>query len=79
LIPTVGRVVQQHLFRAALGELATLGEPVNRVIEVDLDGDDVSFALYDLSAGDPSGMPSQAVREGQWDPASTPQTPTAAR
>jgi hypothetical protein len=39
------------LFQAALDELATLGEPVNRVLEVDLDGDDVTFALYDLPSG----------------------------
>jgi hypothetical protein len=43
LIPTVGRVVQQHLLKAALDEIATLGEPVNRVIEVDPDDDDVTF------------------------------------
>jgi predicted nuclease of predicted toxin-antitoxin system len=53
LIPTVRRVLQQRLFKAALDELATLGEPVNRVLEVDLDGDDVTFALYDLPSGDP--------------------------
>jgi hypothetical protein len=35
-------------FKAALDELATLGEPINRVLEVDLDGNDVIFALYDL-------------------------------
>jgi hypothetical protein len=51
LIPNVGRVLQQRLFKAALDELATLGEPVNRVIEVDLDGDDVTFALYGLPSG----------------------------
>jgi hypothetical protein len=43
-----GRVLQQRLFKAALDELATLGEPINRVLEVDLDGNDVIFALYDL-------------------------------
>jgi hypothetical protein len=42
----VGRVLQQRLFKAAIDELAALGEPVNRVLEVDLDGDDVT--LYDL-------------------------------
>jgi hypothetical protein len=45
LIPAVNRVVQQKLFRAAL---AVIGEPVNRVIEVDLDGEDVTLTLYDL-------------------------------
>jgi hypothetical protein len=53
LIPTVGRVVQQRFLKAALDEIATLGEPVNRVIEVDPDDDNVTFALYDLPAGDP--------------------------
>jgi predicted nuclease of predicted toxin-antitoxin system len=47
LIPVVSRVLQQKLFGAALDELATIGEPVNRVLEVDLDGDDVTLALYD--------------------------------
>jgi predicted nuclease of predicted toxin-antitoxin system len=53
LIPNVSRVLQQRLFKAALDELTMLGEPVNRVLEVDLDGDDVTFALYDL----PPNMP----------------------
>jgi predicted nuclease of predicted toxin-antitoxin system len=48
LIPVVNRLVQQKLFRAALDELAAFGEPVNRVLEVDLDGEEVTFALYDL-------------------------------
>jgi len=48
LIPNVDRVVQRRLFRAALDELADIGEPVNRVLEVNLDGDDVTLTLYDL-------------------------------
>ena len=48
LIPNVGRVLRQRLFKAALDELAILGEPVNRVLEVDLDGDEVTLTLYDL-------------------------------
>ena len=49
IILSVGRTDQQRLFRGALDELATLGEePVNRVLEVDIDGDDVTFSLYDL-------------------------------
>jgi predicted nuclease of predicted toxin-antitoxin system len=47
LIPAVNRTLQQKLFRAALDELATIGEPVNRVLEVDLDGDELTLALYD--------------------------------
>lgn len=48
LIPVVDRTLQQKLFRAALDELADIGEPVNRVLEVDLDGDDAIITLYDL-------------------------------
>jgi hypothetical protein len=38
----------QRLFKAALDEIAVLGEPVNRVLEVDLDGNEVTLTLYDL-------------------------------
>jgi predicted nuclease of predicted toxin-antitoxin system len=48
LIPTVSRTLQRHLFKAALDELAVVGEPVNRVLEVDLDGDEAILTLYDL-------------------------------
>jgi predicted nuclease of predicted toxin-antitoxin system len=53
LIPTVSRVLQQKLFRAALDELAVVGEPVNQVIEVDLDSEDVTLVFYDLPPGEP--------------------------
>jgi predicted nuclease of predicted toxin-antitoxin system len=52
IIPNVNRMVQQQLFRGALDELAKFGEPVNRVLEVDIEGDDVTFKLYDLPPGD---------------------------
>ena len=48
LIPAVNRVMQQRLFRAALDELAEIGDPINRVLEVDLDADGVTLTLYDL-------------------------------
>jgi predicted nuclease of predicted toxin-antitoxin system len=51
LIPAVDRSLQRQLFQAALDELAVLGEPVNRVIEIDLDGDEAVFTIYDLSSG----------------------------
>jgi hypothetical protein len=47
LIPVVSRDVQRRLFRAALDELAVIGEPVNRALKVDLDGDEVTLTLYD--------------------------------
>jgi predicted nuclease of predicted toxin-antitoxin system len=48
IIPNVNRIDQQRLFRGALDELARFGEPVNCVLEVDIDGDDVTFKLYEL-------------------------------
>ena len=53
LIPVVGRKLQGKLFRAALDELAVTGDPVNRVLEVDLDGEEISLTLYDLSQDPP--------------------------
>ena len=51
VIPQVNRAMQQRLFRDALAELAALNESINYVLEVDIDGDDVTFNLYDLPAG----------------------------
>ena len=48
IIPNVGRTMQQQLFRGALDELSELGEPINRVLEVNVDGDEVIFDAYDL-------------------------------
>ena len=48
LIPVVNRMMQRHLLKAALDELAIIGEPVNRVLEIDLDGEEVTLTLYDL-------------------------------
>ena len=48
IIPNVNRQWQQELFRGALDELARFGEPVNHVLEVDIDGDDMTFAFYEF-------------------------------
>jgi predicted nuclease of predicted toxin-antitoxin system len=48
LVPVVNREAQRRLFEAALDEIAVIGEPVKRVLEVDLDGDGVTLTLYDL-------------------------------
>lgn len=48
IIPSVKRAVQQQVFHIALDELARLGEPINRVLEVDIHGDEVTFNLYQL-------------------------------
>ncbi|MGH7079986.1 MAG: DUF5615 family PIN-like protein [Acetobacteraceae bacterium] len=53
LIPAVGRALQQKLFQAALDELAVTGEPLNRVLEVDLAGADVVITAYDLPPATP--------------------------
>jgi predicted nuclease of predicted toxin-antitoxin system len=50
LLPAVSREVQRRLFKAALDELAVVGEPVNRVLQVDLDGEEVTMTLYDWPA-----------------------------
>jgi predicted nuclease of predicted toxin-antitoxin system len=52
--PNVNREEQQRLFLGALGELAQLGEPVNRVLEVDMDGDEVTFTFYESVRPDSS-------------------------
>jgi predicted nuclease of predicted toxin-antitoxin system len=48
IIPTVKRVEQRRLFRGAVDELTRMEEPINRVLEVDIDGDDVTFNTYCL-------------------------------
>lgn len=48
IIPSGNRILQQQLFRGALEELVTVGEPINLVLEVDIDGEDVTFDIYDL-------------------------------
>jgi len=48
IVPNVHRSIQQLLFRAAIAQLASTGEPINRVLEIDIDGDDVTFNSYDL-------------------------------
>jgi hypothetical protein len=41
-------VAQQRLFKAALDEIATIDEPVKRMIEIGLHGDEVTLTVYDL-------------------------------
>ena len=35
-----------------MGKLTEYGEPINRVLEVDIDGEDVTFELYELPPAD---------------------------
>lgn len=52
LIPNVRSPVQRCLFRGALDVLADHGAPINQVLEVDLDGDEVMVARYELPPTD---------------------------
>ena len=52
ILPNVERPMQRRLFREALIELTSAGELVNRVLEVGLDGDEVTFNGYKLSTDD---------------------------
>ena len=48
IIPSVNRVEQQRLFRGALDELSRFVELINRVLEVDIEGDEMMFDFYEL-------------------------------
>ena len=48
IIPNVNRSVQRQMFRGALDQLARFGDPINRLLEVDIEGDDMTFKLYEL-------------------------------
>ncbi len=48
IVPSVNRVEQQRLFDGALDELSRFGELINRVLEVDIEGDETTFDFYDL-------------------------------
>ncbi len=49
LIPNVDGEMQQRLFTGALEQLALHGEPINEVLEVDLEGEEATFTFYDLT------------------------------
>jgi predicted nuclease of predicted toxin-antitoxin system len=48
LLPNAGREVHMRLFKYALELLAANGEPVNQVLEMGFDGQDMIFTLYSL-------------------------------
>jgi predicted nuclease of predicted toxin-antitoxin system len=48
LISNVERPIQQELFQFALTQLAAIGELINGVLEVDLDGEEIVVNIYDL-------------------------------
>lgn len=48
LIPNVSTDLQKRLFSHAVGKLTEYGEPINHVLEVDIEGEDVISELYEL-------------------------------
>jgi hypothetical protein len=48
LIPNVPADLQKRLFKGAVDKLTEYGEPINHVLEIDLDGEDMIFDLYEL-------------------------------
>lgn len=48
IVPNVGRLLQCHLFQAALEALTTSEDLANRALEVGIEGDDVTLDFYDL-------------------------------
>lgn len=48
IIPNVGRLVQQQLFKAVIEVLEEKGEPINQALEVNLAGNEVELVIYDI-------------------------------
>lgn len=48
LLPNAGREIHMQLFKYALELLAANGEPINQVLEMGLDGQDMTFIRYNL-------------------------------
>jgi hypothetical protein len=53
IVPNVGRALQARLFRAALEAVPEPDDLVNSVLEVSIDGEEVTLDFYDLPE-DPS-------------------------
>jgi hypothetical protein len=51
IIPSINRAERQRLFHGALDELSRFGELINRVLEVDMEGEKVRFDFYELPRG----------------------------
>jgi predicted nuclease of predicted toxin-antitoxin system len=51
IVPNVDRATQRQLFRAALDALEGPDELINRVLEVGIEGEEVTLDFYDLPAG----------------------------
>ncbi len=51
LVPNVGRETQLRLLQTALVRLRAIRDLVNKALEVDVDGDIITFDEYELSRG----------------------------
>jgi predicted nuclease of predicted toxin-antitoxin system len=49
LVPNVPQEKQAMLFRAALAQLGRLGDLANQLLEVDIEGGNITVKLYDVS------------------------------
>jgi hypothetical protein len=49
IVPNLGRAMQAELFWTALDAVMMPDDLVNRVLEVSLDGEEITLDLYDLS------------------------------
>ena len=52
LVPAVSLEIQRLLFKVVLDHLVVSGEPINQVLEIDLDGETACLSIYDLSPED---------------------------
>ena len=48
LIPNVKVELQRRLFAGALEQLVAYGEPINQILEVDIQNGEVVYVMYDL-------------------------------
>ena len=48
IVPNVNRVLQAQLFQAALDVVTLPNDLINRVLEVDIAGENITIDLYDL-------------------------------
>ena len=48
LLPNTSPGIHKQLFKYALELLAAKGEPINQALEMGLEGEDMTFSLYDL-------------------------------
>jgi predicted nuclease of predicted toxin-antitoxin system len=50
IVRNVGRAAQQELFQGALDDVRVKGELINQVLEIDSDGDEITYTRWNLPA-----------------------------